>query len=175
MTKQDNDATAEVITQFGQDNLAAILEVYRAFADSIDYRKVVDWSIKQPLDDLLLPLFLRAVVEIAGRLDLGKTQAELEMARTLRIDATSVRAAIDPEVHTPAKVRAYLAANGWRQTDPIRDYWNRRDVTVAVPQKPTAPDYTKRLAMYVQTIATVHETGELGVLAGIAATEPEAS
>jgi len=70
-------ATAEVVARFGQDNLEAILEVYRAFADRVDYRALMTWTIKEPLEDLLLPVFLRALIEITRGLRLGELAQEL--------------------------------------------------------------------------------------------------
>lgn len=66
------DAVAEVVAQIGMDNVEAVHEVYRRFAAKVDYRALMDWSIKQPLDDLLMPLFLAAVVTITRELDLGE-------------------------------------------------------------------------------------------------------
>ncbi len=77
-------ATAEAIARFGEDNLEAILEVYRAFADRVDYRELVSWTLKDPLEDLLLPLFLRALVEITKTLDLGRLAEEMKATKADR-------------------------------------------------------------------------------------------
>lgn len=77
---QRADAIAEAVAQVGMDNAEALHEVYRAFAAKVDYRQLMDWSIKQPLDDLLMPLFLAAVVTITRELDLGEVGRLLAQA-----------------------------------------------------------------------------------------------
>lgn len=72
-------ATAEVVARFGHGNLEAILDVYRAFAGRVDYRELVSWTLKDPLEDLLLPVFLRALVEITKTLDLGELAGRLKV------------------------------------------------------------------------------------------------
>jgi hypothetical protein len=76
------DPFAEVKARFGQENLEAVLETYRAFANKVDYRKLIGWTMKQPVEDLLQPLFLAALVVITKELDLGSVAAELEAARS---------------------------------------------------------------------------------------------
>lgn len=66
------DAITEAVAQIGMDNVEAIHEVYRRFAAKVGCRQLMDWSIKQPLDDLLMPLFLAAVVTVTKELDLGE-------------------------------------------------------------------------------------------------------
>lgn len=74
-------ATAEVVARFGQDNLEAILEVYRAFANRVDYRALMAWTMREPLEDLLMPVFLRALIEITKGLRLGELAQELAAAQ----------------------------------------------------------------------------------------------
>jgi len=66
------DAIEQVVAQIGMDNVEAILEVYRKFVAKVDYGKLMAWSIRDPLDDLLQPLFLAAVVTVTKELDLGE-------------------------------------------------------------------------------------------------------
>lgn len=110
---------------------------------------------------------------LAAEAERDVLRAELELARSLRVDASSLRSVIDPVRHAPAKVRAFLAANGWRETGEVRGLteWERNGETVAVLPDAASREYRKRMAVYVQAIATVHGTGELGVLADIAETE----
>lgn len=68
---QQRDAIAQTIAQIGLDNLKTILASYQRFAAKVDHRALLDWSIKQPLDDLLQPLFLAALVTITKDLELG--------------------------------------------------------------------------------------------------------
>lgn len=105
-----------------------------------------------------------------SRPDMEAVLAQLDQARSLRVDVSSLQSAIDPVKHAPEKVRAYLAANGWRETGGIRGFteWGRDGETVTVLPDAASREYRKRMAIYVQAIATVHRTGELGVLAGIA-------
>ncbi len=65
------DAIEQVIAQVGLANIETVLDSYRRFVEKVDYRKLVDWSVRQPLDDLLQPLFLAALVTISRDLDLG--------------------------------------------------------------------------------------------------------
>lgn len=65
------DATEQVIAQIGLDNLETILASYRRFVDRVDYRALTAWQIRDPLDDLLQPLFLAALVTVTQDLELG--------------------------------------------------------------------------------------------------------
>lgn len=65
------DAIEQVIAEVGLANIETVLGSYRRFVEKVDYRKLVDWSVKQPLDDLLQPLFLAALVTISRELELG--------------------------------------------------------------------------------------------------------
>lgn len=68
---QRADEIERVLREVGLSNIETVLDSYRRFAEKVDYRALVDWSIKQPLDDLLQPLFLAAVVTISRDLELG--------------------------------------------------------------------------------------------------------
>lgn len=169
-------AAEAVVEQFGEENLAAIVEVYREFAASIDYRALMNWSVKQPLEDLLMPLFVRAVAKAVGALRLGEVQAELEVARSVRLEWASIRGAVNPEVHTPARTVAYLKAHGW-----VKD-WERRGGEdwhdqpdrdgkmryAFVPLDTGFVDWDKRMAELVRDLADAYGMGELQILADIA-------
>jgi len=71
------DPFAEIKAQFGPENLETVLGTYRKFADRVDYRALVSWTMKQPIEDLLQPLFLAALVVITRELDLGQIAQEL--------------------------------------------------------------------------------------------------
>lgn len=75
------EQAAEVRAQFGEENLEAVHDSYRRFADEVDVKRMLAWSIKEPLDDLLMPLFLAAVVTIARDLRLGELAAGSEPPR----------------------------------------------------------------------------------------------
>lgn len=74
------DEIERVIREFGLPNLEIVLASYQRFAATVDYRKLLDWSIKNPLDDLLQPLFLKAVVVISRDLELGDAARALAQA-----------------------------------------------------------------------------------------------
>ncbi len=61
----------QVIAQIGLDNLETVLASYRRFVDRVDTGKLMAWQIRDPLDDLLQPLFLAALVTITQDLELG--------------------------------------------------------------------------------------------------------
>lgn len=65
------DAIEQVIAQIGLDNLETILASYRRFVDRVDTGKLMAWQIRDPLDDLLQPLFLAALVTVTQDLELG--------------------------------------------------------------------------------------------------------
>lgn len=65
------DAIEQVIAQIGLDNLETILASYRRFVGRVDTGKFMAWQIRDPLDDLLQPLFLAALVTITRDLELG--------------------------------------------------------------------------------------------------------
>jgi hypothetical protein len=98
--------------------------------------------------------------------------AEVKRAYSLRLERPS--AAVDPEVHTPQRVRAYLAAGGWEVAEGgrVAELWRLaavHDRQVTVPLIPTAPDYAKVLGMLATDLAKRYSVGELRVLAEIAA------
>lgn len=88
------DAIERVIAEVGLANIETVLDSYRRFAEKVDYRKLMDWSVKQPLDDLLQPLFLAALVTISRDLELSELAEEMkapgvgEWEWGVRFDAT---------------------------------------------------------------------------------------
>lgn len=101
---------------------------------------------------------------------------EVERARRLRLASPS--AAVDPAVHTPQRVRAYLAAGGWEVAEGgrVAELWRLvalPDRQVLVPLIPTAPDYAKVLGALATDLAERYSVGELGILADIAASGTE--
>ncbi len=107
--------------------------------------------------------------------ELQAATEELKLARSLRLEWPSVRAAVNPDVHTPARTVAYLKGRGW-----VKD-WERRGGEdwhdqpdrdgkmryVFVPLETGFVDWDKRMAMLVRDLADAYGTGELGVLADI--------
>jgi len=111
-------ATAEVIARFGQDNLETILEVYRAFADRVDYRALMAWTIKDPLEDLLLPVFLRALIEITSGLRLGELAQELAAARSEHVPAGDLADTLHATAHD---LQAHIKARAQEIAQPLVD------------------------------------------------------
>ncbi len=101
---------------------------------------------------------------------------ELALARLLRLEWSSVRAAVNPDVHTPARTMAYLKARGWVKDHDRRggeDWHDQPDRDgkmrfAFVPLDATFVDWDKRMAELVRDLADAYGTGELGVLAAIA-------
>jgi len=77
---------AEIKAQFGPENLETVLGTYRAFADKVDSRALVSWTMKQPIEELLMPLFLAALIVIARELDLGAVAADLQAAKAAEVE-----------------------------------------------------------------------------------------
>lgn len=107
--------------------------------------------------------------------------AEIQAARAVRAMPRSIEPLIDKERHSPARVRAYLAANGWAlfkeyedcsewtKPDVKRPGWIGEDGIVMILDSTRFSDYAHHLAMTVGVLAQANFTGELGVLAGIEA------
>lgn len=81
--------------------------------------------------------------------------------------------AVDPEVHTPERVKAYLAGLGFRLVDEsaVRatfEVWGCDEFNLVIQTIPTAPDYRKTLGHLASVLADEYGTGELGILAAIA-------
>lgn len=109
------------------------------------------------------------------RTDLEAVLALLDRARSLRLVRPS--AAVDPEVHTPQRVRAYLAAGGWEVAEGgrVAELWRLaavHDRQLLVPLIPTSANYAKALGSLATDLADRYSVGELRVLAEIAACEP---
>lgn len=102
-----------------------------------------------------------------SRPDVEALLARLDRARSFRLASPST--AVDPAVHTPERVAAYLTARGWarRAKGPLWDLGGLE--TVHVHNTATAPDYVKRTGLLVSDLASIYKTGELQVLADIAA------
>lgn len=110
----------------------------------------------------------------------------VETARSLRISLRSLDALIDPAVHTPAKVRAYLAARGWKLMAqyPRCSEWHQPDLRKLPGQRESyagaamlvvddpGPDYGRRVAEVLADLAELDGCGELQVLADIEAPAP---
>lgn len=93
--------------------------------------------------------------------------AQLDRARSFRLASPST--AVNPEVHTPERVAAYLTARGWVRRPKDRNLWDLADgsETVHVHSVADAPDYAKRTGLLVSDLASIYGTGELQVLADI--------
>lgn len=104
---------------------------------------------------------------------IGKLRGQLGQARSLRLEQPS--AAVDPWMHTPERVRAYLVARGWHLVAEREAYdvWQhghgQPSAAVIVPTKPGASDYAKRLGIALGDLARHYDTGELQVLTDIEA------
>ncbi len=97
----------------------------------------------------------------------AELDAELKLARSHRIASPSK--AVDPTVHTPERIAAYLIARGWRPRPGSRNLWDLRDEeTVHVHHAATASDYLGRTGLLVSDLASAYGQGELQVLADIA-------
>lgn len=130
---------------------------------------------------------LRGTVQ-AYREDLEDADAyeklgERDLARSVRLEWSSIRAAVNPQVHTGARTIAYLESLGWVQERVRRggEVWRTvpdeygDSFYVFVPVDTSFVDWDKRMAELAHDVADRLGVGELGVLAGIAAAEPEAS
>ncbi len=101
---------------------------------------------------------------------LDQAREEVTRVRSLRLDRPSQ--AVDPAVHTPAQVLAYLRELGWEREGgaDIAELW-RDPVSgqrVTVSLHPDAPDYARRMGELASDLATLHGMGELQILAEIA-------
>ena len=101
--------------------------------------------------------------------------AEVLIARSLRIARESVCTLVERDVHSPARIRAYLAAHGWVMTSQREDVsgWRFTDRDgihhdIGVLAGTGEDDYVTFTAAQVCAIATAHQTGELQVLHDIA-------
>lgn len=117
-------------------------------------------------------------IQRAGKLTPHKARLNAEAERdALRAQLHRARAcrlakpfeAVDPAVHTPARVYAYLSARGWQQRPKQYGFWDLgNDETVFVHRVATASDYAGRTGLLVSDLAAIYGTGELQVLADIA-------
>jgi hypothetical protein len=100
---------------------------------------------------------------------------ERELARSVRLEWPSIRAAINPDVHTPARAVALLKARGWEKVPDRRSgaVWQNEELerSAFVPMDTSFADWDKRMAELVHDLADAYGTGELGVLADIVEAE----
>jgi hypothetical protein len=102
-----------------------------------------------------------------SRPDMEAVLALLDQARSLRL--ASPYLAVDPTVHTPERVAAYLTARGWRQREAEPGFWDLGGLeTVFVHRVATASDYARRTGLLASDLASIYKTGELQILADIA-------
>jgi hypothetical protein len=130
--------------------------------------------------ELLVPLVADMITEIgllrdtvtAYSEDLEDMRTEIELARSLRLEWSAIRAALNAEVQTPARTIAYLEARGWvKESDRYGGaVWQNADLerSAFVPMLTHFVDWDKRMSELVHDLADAYGTGELGVLADIA-------
>lgn len=97
----------------------------------------------------------------------GQLKAGLATAYAVRIPVDTVRTLINPDKHTRPRAANYLKANGYQPTEAV-DIWQRTGTT-DLELLPGADIWADSAAHFVRNLADVLGTGELGVLAGIAA------
>lgn len=103
------------------------------------------------------------------RPDLEALLAKLDRARSLRLARPSE--AVDPTVHNPERIAAYLTARGWSECDRFGHHWisdQWPEVVLTVHTVAGASDYLKRTGILVTDLADLEGCGELQVLADIA-------
>lgn len=74
---REHEAAEEVIAQFGRENLEAILDTYRAFVEHVDTKALLAWTIRDGIDDLLMPVFRAALLAIIKDLRLREISEQL--------------------------------------------------------------------------------------------------
>lgn len=93
---------------------------------------------------------------------------ELKTAHAVRIPTDTLRPLIDPNRHTRERAAAYLEANGFKPTEAV-DIWERKDTCDLMLLPGPDIDWADSVPYFVRNMADALGTGELGVLAGIAA------
>lgn len=131
------DPFAEIKARFGPENLETILETYRRFADKVDYRKLVAWTMKDPVEDLLQPLFLAALVVITRELDLGAVAAELQDSRSAEAQQSELAESL---AATARDLQAHIEARALELAEP-----QIRQLNAAVKSRDREFDELKRL------------------------------
>lgn len=149
-----------------------------ALAENRDMRRIIELA-----GDMCTCFAVIAAQSIVGNerqatapVGVEEVSAELALARSLRLEWPSIRTALNPDVHTPARTVAYLKARSWEKDYDRRggECWHDqpdRDGKmrfVFVPLDPSFADWDKRMAELVHDLADACGTGELGVLADIA-------
>lgn len=104
------------------------------------------------------------------RPDMEAVLAKLDQARSLRLGHPSE--AVDPAVHTPERIAAYLTTRGWSECDRFGHHWitdEWPEVVLTVHTVASAADYAKRTGLLAKDLADLEGCGELQVLADIEA------
>lgn len=106
--------------------------------------------------------------------DVDAVLAKLDRLRSLRLARPSE--AVDPDVHTPERIGAYLTARGWTVTTPgvLASFWGHpehpgRSERLLVPASNRGSDYARRVGELVSDLAGLYGVGELQALADIEA------
>lgn len=147
-------------------DLEVALEEITRLRDEID-------SLHQSLDDARTDWHnLAADRDQARQIARDITRGATRLHDTLRITHQSTAALINPEHHTPDRIRRHLAERGWthvRDTAIGTDWTHGNPVThwASVPNATHYVDYARRIAEIVGDLADVHQTGELRILADI--------
>lgn len=157
-------------------------------AEPVDLMRVVELVTTARQDtyeglvarELLIPMVGDMVTEIGALRetaaaygeDLEDMRTGIELARSLRLEWSSIRAALNAEVHMPARTVAYLAARGWVKESGRHGgaVWQNANLerSAFVPMLTHFVDWDKRMSELVHDLADACGTGELGVLADIA-------
>jgi uncharacterized protein YdbL (DUF1318 family) len=91
---------------------AAEVESYRALKAAVEQEL---GTMKQPIEDLLQPLFLGALVVITKELDLGSVAAELEAARAAKPEPPDVAESLAATVRD---LDAHIGKRAWELAEP---------------------------------------------------------
>lgn len=94
------------------------------------------------------------------------------LVASLRLEWSSIRSALDPALHTPARAVAYLTANGWAKESDRHGgaVWQNAELerSAFVPMETSFVDWDRRMAELVHDLADAYGTGEIAILAAIA-------
>lgn len=67
--------------QFGEgvdENLATVADIYKQVVDRLDCRALMNWKICEPLEDLVGPIVLHAMIVCAREMRLGELRGLLD-------------------------------------------------------------------------------------------------